>query len=119
MDFLEEVQRMKLPAGLNCFIGNARAVEILKRAIAQDRLPHAMIFAGPAGVGKCTLALLIAQNLNCLEPTVNGACGACSACKRIRAVIESRYLECQTLKEGFCGSCPNCKTKTKNHPFAV
>lgn len=107
---------MKFPPGLDSFIGNGRAVEILKRAIAQDRLPHAMIFAGPAGVGKCTLALLIAQILNCLQPAEQGACGSCSACKRILAMIESRSLECQTLKQGFCGTCPNCRTRTKHHP---
>lgn len=108
---------MKYPISLNTFLGNARAIEILRRAIEQDRLPHAMIFAGPAGVGKCTLALLIAQHLNCLFPHSNGACGDCAACKRIMAVIESRYLECQTLKgEGFCGHCSNCRIRTKRHP---
>ncbi len=107
---------MKFPAGLNSFIGNARALEVLKRAIAQDRLPHAMIFAGPAGVGKCTLALLIARYLNCLAPGADDACGHCSVCRRVMAVIESRYLQCQTLKEGYCGSCPNCRVRTKRHP---
>jgi DNA polymerase-3 subunit delta' len=102
---------------LSNFLGNKRAVEILKRAIEQDRLPHAMIFAGPAGVGKCTLALLIAQQLNCLSPLATGACGSCAACKRIMAVIESRYIQCQTLKgEGFCGHCASCKIRTKRHP---
>ena len=107
---------MKFPADLNSFIGNARAVEILTRAIGQDRLPHAMIFAGPAGVGKCTLALLIARYLNCLRPGADDACGACSTCRRIMAVIESRHLQCQTLKEGICGTCPNCKIRSKGHP---
>jgi DNA polymerase-3 subunit delta' len=108
---------MKYPISLNTFLGNARAVEILRRAIEQDRLPHAMIFAGPAGVGKCTLALLIAQYLNCPAPLANGPCGVCAVCNRIMAVIESRHLECQTLKgEGFCGSCANCKTRIKRHP---
>jgi DNA polymerase-3 subunit delta' len=108
---------MKCPISLNTFLGNAQAVEILRRAIEQDRLPHAMIFAGPAGVGKCTLALLIAQHLNCLSPRANGPCSNCAACNRIMAVIESRHLECQTLKgEGFCGSCSNCKIRTKRHP---
>jgi len=111
------MNHMKYPIGLNTFLGNARAVEILRRAIKQDRLPHAMIFAGPAGVGKCTLALLIAQYLNCLAPLTNGPCGECTVCNRIMAVIESRHLECQTLKgEGFCGSCSNCKIRTKRHP---
>ena len=107
---------MKFPTGLNSFIGNARAVEILKRAIGQDRLPHAMIFSGPAGIGKCTLALLIAKYLNCLAPGANDACGDCSACKRIMAVIESRYLQCQNLKGSFCGTCPSCKVWTIRHP---
>ena len=110
------MRRMKFPADLNSFIGNARAVEILTRAIRQDRLPHAMIFAGQAGVGKCTLALLMARYLNCLKPGLDDACGACSACRRIMAVIEGRHLQCQTLKEGFCGTCPNCKVQTKGHP---
>jgi DNA polymerase-3 subunit delta' len=107
---------MKIPAGLSSFIGNAHAVEILHRAIAQDRLPHAMIFAGPEGVGKCTLALLVAQRLNCLSPESNRACGRCSVCRRISAILESRYLECRTSKGGFCGVCPNCQTRTKRHP---
>jgi DNA polymerase III subunit delta' len=108
---------MKQIVALRNFIGNARAVEILRRAIRQDRVPHAMIFAGPAGIGKCTLALLVAQRLNCLSPIEDEACDSCSACIRIRAVIESRGLQCQSLKSGgFCGSCPSCIIRTKCHP---
>lgn len=107
---------MGAPASLSDFVGNERAVQILKRAIAQDRLPHAMIFAGPSGVGKCTLALLVAQYLNCVSPAAEGACGQCSACARIMAALESRYLECQTLKGGFCGTCANCRIRTRRHP---
>jgi DNA polymerase III subunit delta' len=107
---------MKIPNGFNQFIGNARTVEIVKRAIDQDRLPHAMIFAGPDGVGKCTFALLVAQYVNCLSPVGNGACGQCPACKRIMAIIESRYLKCQNLEGGFCGTCASCKIRTRRHP---
>jgi len=102
---------------LSDFLGNARAVKILTRAIEQDRLPHAMIFAGPPGVGKCTLALLVAQYLNCLSPGPKGPCGDCSACKRILAVIASRYLVCESSAEGkFCGSCPACRIRSRRHP---
>jgi DNA polymerase III subunit delta' len=108
---------MKKNLSLSNFIGNVRAVEILKRAIQQDRVPHAMIFAGPAGIGKCTLALLLAQRLNCLSPVGEDACGRCSVCNRIRAVLESRGLECLSLKGGgFCGVCQNCQTRMKCHP---
>lgn len=111
------MNRMKIRLSLSSFIGNARAVAILKRAIEQERLPHAMIFAGPAGVGKCTLALLVAQYLNCVSPLVDGACGQCAVCRRIMAVIESRNLKCLKLKdEGFCGACESCKIRSMRHP---
>ena len=84
---------------LDTFIGNARAVEILKRAIEQDRLPHAMIFAGPAGVGKCTLALLVAQYLNCLSPADRRRLRHLCGLQRIMAMIESRHLQVPELKE--------------------
>ena len=106
---------MKSPISFDRFIGNVRAVEILKRSIEQDRLPHAMVFAGPDGVGKCTLALLVARYLNCLSPQNNDACRECSPCRRITAVMESRYLTCEK-GENFCGICPSCKTRSKHHP---
>lgn len=107
---------MALRTDLTTFIGNARAVEILRRAIQQDRLPHAMIFAGPSGVGKCTLALLVAQYLNCLSPNPEGPCDSCSPCRRIRAILDSRHTQCLTLKEGKCGTCANCKIRASGHP---
>jgi DNA polymerase-3 subunit delta' len=76
-----------------------------------------MIFSGPEGVGKCTLAVLLAQYLNCSSPAEESGCGSCSACARIASVIQTRYLECDTLKEGsFCGNCGNCRARTRRHP---
>ncbi|MBZ5494781.1 MAG: DNA polymerase III subunit delta' [Acidobacteriia bacterium] len=74
---------MTSPLNFNSFVGNGRVVEILRRAVNQDRLPHALIFAGPAGVGKRTLALLLAQHLNCLQPANGKACNSCSSCRKI------------------------------------
>ncbi len=111
------MKQMSIPVSLDSYIGNAQAVEILRRAIKQDRVPHAMIFAGPSGVGKCTLALLVAQYLNCLSPLENGPCGKCSACDRIAAVIESRHMQCRNSKNGEdCGYCPACRIRAKRHP---
>lgn len=72
-----------LPPSLDLFLGNARVVEILRRAVALDRLPHALIFAGPSGVGKRTLALLLAQLLNCPASSGGLACGECASCRKI------------------------------------
>ncbi len=106
-----------IPKSLAAFIGNAQAVHLLRRALDQDRLPHALILAGPAGVGKGTLAVLLAQHLNCLSPAGTGACGKCAACLKILAVLQSRYLTCLTPKGEFpCGGCDNCRILSSQHP---
>lgn len=62
--------------------GNARIKNILKRALAKGRLPHALVFSGPEGVGKRRTARTLAQALNCLELT-DDACGRCAHCRAI------------------------------------
>ncbi len=74
---------MKPPVAFSDFIGNRRVVEVVRRAVWQNRLPHAMIFAGPSGVGKKTLALLLARMVNCAAPAELRPCGECIACRKI------------------------------------
>jgi len=57
---------------------------MLEAAIRADRLHHAYLFSGPAHVGKMTLALQLAQAMNCLQPD-QAPCGECQACTRIAA----------------------------------
>jgi len=64
--------------------GHAQAQARLSRAIARDQLHHGLIFVGPAGVGKATLARGLAAALHCKEAPALG-CGACTACRRIAA----------------------------------
>lgn len=57
-----------------------------RRALAQDRLSHAYLISGPAGVGKRTLATLIAQALCCQSaerPDRGVPCGTCLACRKV------------------------------------
>jgi DNA polymerase-3 subunit delta' len=61
-------------------IGNARIREALRRASARDRLPHALLFAGPEGVGKRTTALELARAVTCVTPIDGDACEQCSSC---------------------------------------
>ncbi len=58
------------------------AVGILTRAIAADRVPHAYLFTGPAGVGKFLAARALAMTLNCAE-SGEDACGECLSCRKI------------------------------------
>jgi DNA polymerase-3 subunit delta' len=71
---------------LSQLIGNERIKQWLKRAAETDRLPGALIFAGPEGVGKRAFAIEAAKALNCLQPaSAMESCDQCIACRRITA----------------------------------
>jgi DNA polymerase-3 subunit delta' len=73
--------------GFQDFLGNPATVTHLRESIRAGRFPHSMILAGPRGAGKYTLAIMLAQAVNCLEhPETDGLpdfCGVCSNCTRI------------------------------------
>ncbi len=64
-------------------VGHESAIALLSRSLERDMLSHAYVFVGPSRVGKTTLALNLAQGVNCLEEPANWPCGECSQCVRI------------------------------------
>jgi DNA polymerase-3 subunit delta' len=101
---------MPLPASFDQFLGNTAAVEQLRAAIAQDRLPHSMIVGGPRGAGKYTLALMLAMAVECLRQPrstgpngrpLAGFCGVCTHCTRIAAAhdLQARVAEAVAARE--------------------
>jgi DNA polymerase-3 subunit delta' len=91
--------------GFQDFLGNETTVRHLRESIAQDRLPHALILAGPRGSGKYTLALMLAQAVNCLNPTESDGlpdfCGVCRNCTRIAEAmpLDTRVDEAIAARE--------------------
>ena len=63
-------------------IGNKPAAEALTRLIASGRVPNALLFAGPEGVGKKQFAIELARRLVCPHTENAVACSQCSACQR-------------------------------------
>jgi DNA polymerase-3 subunit delta' len=70
---------------LDDIFGQEQAVEALRRAYSADRLPHGLIFAGPAGVGKATTARALAAVFLCNNPKGDAACGKCDSCTAFEA----------------------------------
>jgi DNA polymerase-3 subunit delta' len=65
-------------------LGHEWAVDLLSQHVAQGQVRHAYLFTGPQGVGRRSLALRLAQVLNCPQPTAPGQpCLKCSTCQRI------------------------------------
>ncbi|HXY40588.1 MAG TPA: hypothetical protein VEQ10_13015, partial [Vicinamibacteria bacterium] len=69
--------------------GHDRLRRILGRALERDRLPPSLLFAGPEGVGKKTLALAAGQALLCEEAPAAEPCGRCRMCRRIESGLAS------------------------------
>ena len=67
-------------SAFDAIFGQPFAVESLRRAYLTDRLPHGLIFAGPAGVGKATTARALATLFLCERPAGDAPCGACVSC---------------------------------------
>ena len=94
------------------FHGNAETVHRLRDMLGRERLPHAIILFGPQGSGKYTLALMLAQALNCLAPNsvispkndgLPDFCGKCANCIRIAqcADLDARFGEAVEARESL------------------
>jgi DNA polymerase-3 subunit gamma/tau len=65
-------------------IGQDAIVQTLKNAVINDRLSHAYIFTGTRGVGKTSIARILAKSINCENGPTANPCGVCSACVQIQ-----------------------------------
>ncbi|HZC66643.1 MAG TPA: hypothetical protein VE545_08715 [Candidatus Dormibacteraeota bacterium] len=84
--------------GFSEFLGNPRIVQALRGTLRSERVPHALLFTGPRGVGKFTLARMFAQAANC-EKLPDDFCGECGPCQRISLLADPQALLEQGLAE--------------------
>jgi DNA polymerase III subunit delta' len=84
--------------GFAGFLGNSKIVAALRGTLRTGRVPHALLFTGPRGVGKFTLARMFAQAANC-ERLPDDFCGECAPCKAIAQLADPPKLIEQGLAE--------------------
>ena len=71
------------PKSFETLVGQPHVVRALSNALAQQRIHHAYLFTGTRGVGKTTIARIIAKSLNCETGITAKPCGVCNACTEI------------------------------------
>lgn len=78
------------PKSFQTLVGQDHVVRALTNALEQQRLHHAYLFTGTRGVGKTTLARILAKSLNCETGITATPCGVCDACTEID---RGRYVD--------------------------
>jgi len=71
------------PKSFSTLVGQEHVVKALTHALSEQRLHHAYLFTGTRGVGKTTIARILAKSLNCEAGVSATPCGTCSACAEI------------------------------------
>lgn len=78
------------PTGFEDVVGQEHVMRALAHALDHQRLHHAYLFSGTRGVGKTTLARILAKALNCEEGVSSTPCGVCGACT---AIDSGRFVD--------------------------
>jgi DNA polymerase-3 subunit gamma/tau len=99
-------------------IGQDHVTHTLKNAIAQSRTAHGYIFSGHRGIGKTTVARILAMALNCRSAAqpVPEPCGVCDSCTEIRAGNSVDVLEIDAATNRGIDEIRELREATRYHP---
>ena len=81
----QALARKYRPQNFQEIVGQEHVVQALVNGLENNRLHHAFLFTGTRGVGKTTLARVLAKSLNCLEGVSGTPCGVCTHCEEIKS----------------------------------
>ena len=93
MSYLVLARRWR-PQRFGDLVGQDVVIQTLRNALSSNHLAHAYLLCGIRGVGKTTIARLMAMAVNCEQPQQGEPCGQCAACK---GVVEGSNLDVQEM----------------------
>ena len=103
------------PKTFSELVGQAHVVRALSNALENDRLHHAYLFTGTRGVGKTTIARILAKSLNCEQGVTAQPCGECSIC---RDVDEGRFVDLIEVDAASKTGVDDTRELLENVPYA-
>jgi len=103
------------PKSFEELIGQESTVIALKNALDQNRLHHAYLFNGTRGVGKTTLARILAKALDCEQGTTSKPCLSCNTCQEIDS---GRYVDLIELDAASNTQVDNMRDLLENAQYA-
>lgn len=77
--------------GWNSVFGHTESIEMLQNMLSTGRMPHALLFVGPEGVGKMKTAAILAEALLC-HAKENKPCGQCTSCQKFSKGVHPDFL---------------------------